>query len=80
MALNGIPTSWEPFIQDVCARDELPNFDQLWTNCVQEGVCFCPGLVCINLMMKKIKPLQLTQGKEEEGDIPTESMKTEDLL
>lgn len=36
IALNGLPTSWEPFIQGVCARSELPGFDRLWIDCVQE--------------------------------------------
>ena len=36
IALNDLPTSWEPFIQGVCAQAKLPSFDRLWTNCVQE--------------------------------------------
>ena len=36
ITLNGLPTSWEPFIQGVCARDKLPSFDKLWADCVQE--------------------------------------------
>ena len=36
ITLNGLPTSWEPFIQGVCVRDKLPSFDKLWANCVQE--------------------------------------------
>ena len=34
--LNGIPTSWEHFIQGFCAQDELPSIDRLWTNYDQE--------------------------------------------
>lgn len=36
VTLNGFPTSWEPFLQGVCARAQLPSFDQLWTDRVQE--------------------------------------------
>jgi hypothetical protein len=28
--LNGFPTFWIPFVQGVCARSKLPNFDKLW--------------------------------------------------
>ena len=36
LALNGIPTSWEPFIQGVCSRDALRSLDRLWVDFVQE--------------------------------------------
>lgn len=36
MALNGLPSSWEAFIQGISARIELPQFDRLRTNCLQE--------------------------------------------
>lgn len=29
MALNGFPTSWEPFVQGVCACENLLNFERL---------------------------------------------------
>jgi hypothetical protein len=31
VALNGLPRSWEPFVQGICAREKLPDFDRLWT-------------------------------------------------
>ena len=34
--LNGIPPSWEYFIQTISGRTKLPNFDRLWENCTQE--------------------------------------------
>jgi hypothetical protein len=27
MALNRFPTSWEPFVKCICARENLPNFE-----------------------------------------------------
>jgi len=36
ITLNGLPSSWEPFIQGICARDKLPKFDKLWVDYVQE--------------------------------------------
>jgi hypothetical protein len=34
--LNGFPSSWDPFVQGICARSKLPKFDMLWTDCTQE--------------------------------------------
>jgi hypothetical protein len=36
IVLNGFPDSQEPFIQSVCGRAELPKFEDLWADCVQE--------------------------------------------
>ena len=36
MALNRFPTSREPFVQGICAPENLPNFERLWDNCIQE--------------------------------------------
>lgn len=36
MALNGFPTSSEPFVQGVCARENLPTFERLWDDYIQE--------------------------------------------
>lgn len=36
MALNGLPTSWESFIQGISARSKFPKFDRLKTDCIQE--------------------------------------------
>lgn len=36
MTLNGFPSSWDPFVKGICTRIELPKFDRLWINCVQE--------------------------------------------
>jgi hypothetical protein len=29
-ALNGFPTSWEPFVKGICARENPSNFERLW--------------------------------------------------
>jgi hypothetical protein len=34
--LNGFPSSWDPFVQGICARSKFPKFDKLWTDCTQE--------------------------------------------
>jgi len=34
--LNGLPTSWESFIQTISDRTKLPKFDRLWANCTHE--------------------------------------------
>ena len=36
VTLNGLPSSWESFIQSVCGREKLPKFDRLLVDCVQE--------------------------------------------
>ena len=34
--LNGLPRSWESFIQGICARKKLVKFNRLWEECSQE--------------------------------------------
>ena len=34
--LNGLPTSWDSFIQGICARKKLVKFSRLWEECSQE--------------------------------------------
>ena len=34
--LNGLPISWESFIQGICARRKLISFSRLWEECAQE--------------------------------------------
>jgi hypothetical protein len=34
--LNGFPSSWDPFVQGICARSKLPKFNKLWADCTQE--------------------------------------------
>jgi hypothetical protein len=36
VALNGFPTSWEPFVKGIFACENLPNFKRSWDNCSQE--------------------------------------------
>ena len=34
--LNGLPRSWDSFIQGICARKKLVKFKRLWEECSQE--------------------------------------------
>ena len=34
--LNGLPRSWDSFIQGICARKNLVKFSRLWEECSQE--------------------------------------------
>jgi hypothetical protein len=34
--LNGLPRSWESFIQGICSRRKLTRFSKLWEDCTQE--------------------------------------------
>jgi hypothetical protein len=34
--LNGLPKSWESFIQGICSRRKLMKFNRLWEDCTQE--------------------------------------------
>jgi hypothetical protein len=34
--LNGLPRSWDAFIQGICSRKKLPKFSRLWEDCNQE--------------------------------------------
>lgn len=36
LALNGLPHSWEPFIQSISGRSKLPKFDGLRADCIQQ--------------------------------------------
>jgi hypothetical protein len=36
MALNGFPTPWEPFVKGIRALENLPDFERLWDDCIQE--------------------------------------------
>ena len=35
-ALNGLPPSWESFIQTISGRTKLPKFGMLWADCTHE--------------------------------------------
>jgi hypothetical protein len=36
--LNNLPKHWEPFLQIISGREQLPTFDRLWTDCTQEEI------------------------------------------
>ena len=34
--LNGLPRSWESFIQGICSRRRIKRFSKLWEDCTKE--------------------------------------------
>jgi hypothetical protein len=36
--LNNLPKHWEPFLQSISGREQLPTFDRLWIVCTQEEI------------------------------------------
>ena len=36
VALNGLPKSWEPFVNGVCTQEYLPDWKRIWDDCIQE--------------------------------------------
>ena len=36
ITLNGFLSSWDVFVQGICARKKIPKFDKLWIYCTQE--------------------------------------------
>jgi hypothetical protein len=36
--LNALRRHWEPFLQSISGREELPTFDHLWIDCTQEEI------------------------------------------
>jgi hypothetical protein len=36
VALNGFTKPWTSFIEGICAREKLPDFEQLRDDCIQE--------------------------------------------
>jgi len=36
ISFNGLPISWEKFIQSIYGHEKLLKFDRLWFDCVQE--------------------------------------------
>ena len=36
--LHGFPKSWEVFIEGIVAREHLPDWNKLWSDCVQNEI------------------------------------------
>ena len=36
VVLNGLPKSWEPFVKGVCAQENIPYWQRLRDDCIQE--------------------------------------------
>lgn len=34
IALNGLPKTWENFVDGIVARESLPNWERLWDDCI----------------------------------------------
>ena len=34
--VDGLPSSWETFMESVCGRENQPTFERLWHDCIQE--------------------------------------------
>lgn len=63
LALNGLPTSWESFIQGISARSKLPKFDRLKTDCIQEESRLITRGIGINSQNEE---MQASQKRKEE--------------
>ena len=59
--LNGLPRSWDSFIQGICARRKLTFFSRLWEECTQEEA----QLITREEKMGETKDRSLTTTSEE---------------
>jgi hypothetical protein len=68
VALRGLPRSWEPFVQGICAREKLPGFDRLWTDCIQEETRLESRMMDgrKRVAVMRTRPLQPALGRAEE--------------
>jgi hypothetical protein len=62
--LNALPKHWEPFLQSINGREELPTFDRLWTNYTQKKSDLKQE-ECKTPLMMTIMLLPFIQRKEE---------------
>lgn len=65
LALNGIPTSWETFIQGISARSKLPRFHRLKTGYIQEESRLITKGIRINNCTGEIQVLNTNSNKKE---------------
>eukprot|EP00253_Pinus_taeda_P028205 PITA_28205 len=38
IALNGLPKTWENFVDGIVARENLPDWERLWDDCIQSEI------------------------------------------
>ena len=38
IALNGLPKTWENFVDGIVARENLPDWERLWDDFIQNGI------------------------------------------
>jgi hypothetical protein len=68
--LNGFPSSWDAFVQGICARRKLPKFDKLWTNCVQEESRLTSKMKKTNDEENQALTTHVKKRKERRNNIP----------
>ena len=66
--LNGLPPSWESFIQTISGWIKLPKFGKLWAECTQEEQESQHAKDFMALNLRKIKRSYLMPRKAREGE------------
>ena len=66
--LNGLPPSWESFIQNISGRTKLPKFDKLWADCTQEETRIAARQRLHGTQPEKIKRSYHIPRKAREGE------------
>ena len=61
--LNGFPSSWDVFVQGICARKKLRYFDMLWTYCTQEEARLISKMQKMNDKENQELPFHTRKGK-----------------
>ena len=84
IALNGLTTPWESFIQMMCARKESMKFDVVWEDCFQEETRVAnkeallkedDQALSTHTKRRRIRP-NFNKGKKREYQPPKKSQKT----
>ena len=73
--LNGFPSSWDPFVQGICARSKLPKFNKLWSDCTQEESRLISKSQKTNDDENQALAAQVKKRKEREEGSPKKSKK-----
>jgi hypothetical protein len=72
---NSFPSSWDPFIQGICARRKLPKFNKLSEDCTQEQSRLISKSQKINNDENQSHVDQVKKKKEKEESNPKKSKK-----
>ena len=38
ITLNGLPKTWESFVDEIVAQENLPSWESLWDDCIQNEI------------------------------------------